>query len=211
MSSVLERAFTAAAGGTDTSDEHGDLLDAAFDLFCRLGIQRTTMDDVAKQAGVSRITVYRRVTSKEALVEQVVLREFRRYFQQFLTDISEAHTVADRVVVGFVSSLRAIRDNPMTTLLLSPENQALVPSILGGTGRTLPMVADFVAGQLRHEQRAGHVAASVDVAVVAELMVRMSTSFLVTPSSVVDISDDGELSDLARRYLVPMLSATDQR
>ncbi|MFD0548467.1 TetR/AcrR family transcriptional regulator [Streptomyces rectiviolaceus] len=111
--SVLERAFVEAADQVDDSDAMTTrVLDAAFEQFRRMGIRRSSMEDVARRAGVSRVTVYRRFSSKDALVEQVVRREFRRYFGQFIVDVQEAGTVADRVVLGFVSSLRAFRRNP---------------------------------------------------------------------------------------------------
>lgn len=200
-------ADVAADAARDEPD--ATVLDAAFDLFCRQGITRTTMDDVARRAGLSRITVYRRVSSKEALVEQVVLREFRRYLDQFVADVSRADNVADRVVLGFVSSLRAVRSNPLMAGVITAEPQLLAPSIMGEDGRTLAVVGRFVAGQLRREQVAGHVAAAVDVDLVAELMVRLTMSMLVTPSTLVDLDDDEQLGALARRYLVPMLAPRD--
>lgn len=100
--SVLEIAFTEAVDGADRDDEtSARLLDAAYEQFCRMGIKRSTMTDVARQAGVSRITVYRRFATKDQLVEQVVRREFRRYFDRFIEDVRDAETVADRVVLGF--------------------------------------------------------------------------------------------------------------
>jgi TetR/AcrR family transcriptional regulator, repressor for uid operon len=191
--------------GADVENADAAVLDAAYDLFCRQGIQRTTMEDVARRARVSRITVYRRVRSKEALVEQVVLREFRRYLVRFLVDVGKADTVEERVVAGFVSSLMAVRSNPLIEALMSAEPQLLGPSILGEDGQTLAIVGRFLAGQLRREQRAGNVARAVDVDLVAELMVRVSTSFVLTPSEHVDLDDDGQLQDIARRFLVPML------
>lgn len=139
------------------------------------------------------------------MVEEVVRREFRRYFDQFLVDIKQAETVADRVVLGFVSSLRAIRSNPLIGGLMAVEPDALVPSMAGDGGRTLADVRQFVAGQLGREQRAGHVSKAVDVTLVAELMVRMSTSFLVIPSHVIDLDDDEQVAAVARQFLVPML------
>jgi TetR/AcrR family transcriptional regulator, repressor for uid operon len=202
--SLLGRALAAVAAPPDEDGASAALLDAAYDLFSRHGIQRTTMDDVARRAGLSRITVYRRAGSKEALVERVVLREFRRYVDQFLLDVADAASVEERVVRGFVSSLRAVRTNPLMSGLLAEEPQALV-SLLETTGDTLATVATFVAGQLRREQAAGHVGTQVDVDLVAEVMVRLTMSFLLTPSRLVDLDDDEQVAAVARRYLAPML------
>jgi AcrR family transcriptional regulator len=204
--SLLEIAFTEAVEGADPEDEiAARLLDAAYEQFCRMGIKRSTMADVAKLAGVSRITVYRRFATKDVLVEQVVRREFRRYFDRFVHDVQGARTVADRVELGFVSSLRAIRRNALIGGLMAVEPDAVVPSMTSDGGRTLAAVRQFLAGGLRREQLAGHVSEEVDVDLVAEMMVRISASFLVIPSHVVDIEDDEQMRAVARRFLVPML------
>lgn len=208
--SVLVGALTAAVDGVvDDHDETSTrILDAAYEIFCRMGIQRSTMEDVARRAGVSRITVYRRFATKGALVDQLVRREIRRYFDQFLLDIEHAETAADRVVLGFVSSLRAFRRNPLIGGLMAADPNALAPSTIGDGGRTLATVRAFVAGQLRSEQDAGNVSSDVNVDIVAELMVRVCSSFLVIPSHIVDLDDDDQLGDLARQFLVPMLAPT---
>ncbi|WP_425825387.1 TetR/AcrR family transcriptional regulator [Streptomyces fractus] len=203
---VLELAFSESAIETDdTDDVTVRLLDAAYEQFCRVGIKRSTMADVARLAGVSRITVYRRFDTKEALVEHVVRREFRGYFERFASEIRGADTVADRVVLGFVSSLRAIRHNPLIGGLMAVEPDSVVPSMTTDGGRTHDVVQRFVAARLREEQRAGQVAAGVDVEVVADMMVRVCTSFLVVPSRVIDLDDDERMREVARRFLVPML------
>lgn len=207
--SLLERAYIDAVEQVDDTDElRARILDAAYEQFCRMGIRRSTMEDVARRAGVSRITVYRRFATKDALVEHVVRREFRRYFDQFLIDIEQARTAADRVVLGFVSSLRAIRRNPLIGGLIAAEPDLLVPSMVNDGGRTLATVRQFVAGQLRREQHAGNVSSDLDTDLAAELMVRISASFLAIPSHVVDLDDDGQLAGVARQFLVPMLEPT---
>jgi TetR/AcrR family transcriptional repressor of uid operon len=204
--SLLERAYTDAVEQVDDEDEtRTRVLDGAYEQFCRMGIQRSTMEDVARRAGVSRITVYRRFATKDALVEQVVRREFRRYFDQFLVEIRQAETAADRVVLGFVSSLRAIRRNPLIGGLITTEPDLLVTSLINDGGRTVATVRQFVAGQLRVEQHAGNVPSDLDVDHVAEMMVRVSASFLAIPSELVDLDDDEQVAALARRFLVPML------
>ncbi|MEV7554313.1 helix-turn-helix domain-containing protein [Amycolatopsis sp. NPDC089917] len=209
---MLERALADALERAEESDEIAlRLLDAAYEQFCRMGIRRSTMEDVARRAGVSRITAYRRFATKDALVEQVVRREFRRYFDQFLLDIQQAETAADRVVLGFASALGAIRRNPLIGGLMAVEPDVLVPSMVSDGGGTLATVQRFVAGQLRREQQAGEVSEDVDVELVAELMTRVSASFLVTPSQVVDLDDDEQVREVARRFLVPMLRPRPDR
>jgi TetR/AcrR family transcriptional regulator, repressor for uid operon len=205
--SLLARVFAAADAPADDTDElTARVLDGAYEQFCRIGIRRSTMEDVARRAGVSRITVYRRFATKDALVEQVVRREFRRYFDRFLDDVRQARTAADRVVAGFTSALRAIRHNPLIGGLMAIEPEVLVPSMVSDGGGTLATVQRFVAGQLRREQEAGHVSPDVDVELVAELMTRVSASFLLTPSHVVDLDDDEQVRAVARKFLVPMLA-----
>lgn len=208
--SLLERAYTDALGRVDDGDEiRTRLLDSAYEQFCRMGIQRSTMEDVARRANLARITLYRRFATKDALVEQVVLREFVRYFHQFFRDIEGARTVTDRVVAGFVSSVRTIRQNPLIGGLIADEPGLLVASMVGDNGRTLAAVRAFVAGQLRREQHAGNVSEDIDPDLVAEMMVRVCASFLAIPSHLLDVDDDEQLAGIARKFLVPMLAPTE--
>lgn len=209
--SILERALADAVGRAEDDDATTErVLGAAYEQFCRMGIRRSTMEDVGRRAGVSRITVYRRFATKDALVESVVRREFRRYFDRFLVDIQEVETASERVVRGFVSSLRAIRGNPLIGGLLEAEPDAVVPSMISDDGRTLATVRAFVAGQLRLEQQAGTISCEVEVERVAELMVRVSASFLIIPSHLVDLDDEAELRAVAEQFLVPMLEPPGQ-
>jgi AcrR family transcriptional regulator len=204
---MLERAYKDAIKRTDAGDDatRTRLLDAAYEQFCRTGIQRSSMEDVARRANLSRITVYRRFATKDALIEQVIFREFRRYFERFLTDIQTAETAADRVVLGFVSSLRTIRGNPMIGGLIDAEPGLIAGSMIGDDGRMVAAVRQFVAGQLRREQHAGNVSEELNIDLVAEMMVRISASFLTIRSDVVDLEDDDQLASIAWQFLVPML------
>lgn len=209
--SLLQRAYSDARARDEGFDRTKvRLLDAAYEQFCRMGIQRSSMEDVARRAELSRVTVYRRFATKDALVEQVILREFRRYFDQFLIDIRHAHTAADRVVVGFVSSLRAFRENPLIGGLMAAEPTLLAGSMIADDGRMLGAVSQFVAGQLRREQEAGKVPEDLDTDLVADVMVRISASFLTARSQVVDVDDTEQLTMVARQFLVPMLRLAEE-
>ncbi|MFB7719264.1 MULTISPECIES: TetR/AcrR family transcriptional regulator [unclassified Nocardia] len=204
--SLIERAYLQAVQQTDDTDRiRSRVLDAAAEQFRHWGIQRSTMEDVARRAGVSRITVYRRFATKEDLVEHVILREFRGYFDTFLVDIAAATTPADRVVAGFVSSLRSLRGNPLIGTLITAEPDQFTSSLIGDGGRAVAMVREFVANQLGVEQRAGTISADLNTPLIAEMMVRICASFLAIPSQLVDLEDEEQLARIARQFLVPML------
>lgn len=203
---MLARVLTDTTEPSSARDDiRARIVDAARDQFGEAGIRLSTMEDVARRASVARITVYRRFPTKDALVEEVTLNEFRKYFGQFLIDIHDATTVADRVVVGFVTSVREMRRNPLLGGLLTAEPDAVTTSMVGGGGHMVSVVQQFVAGQLRREQDAGNVSPAVDIDLAAEVMVRLAASFLAIPSRVVDVDDDRQMSDLARWVLVPLL------
>ena len=50
------------------------LLDAAATCFAANGVAATTMEDVARTAGVTRMTLYRHLPSRDDLIEQVILQ-----------------------------------------------------------------------------------------------------------------------------------------
>lgn len=101
------------AAKTETEDPTARrILDAALEQFTVFGLRRSSMDDVAKRAGVSRVTVYRRFGTKDALVEQTLLRENSRFFQRLDQAVAALPTMEERVVEGFVVALRHTRAHP---------------------------------------------------------------------------------------------------
>src|SRR3954447_12870484 len=60
------------------SQSHDPVLDAARECVLAVGVRRTTFSDVARRAGVSRMTLYRRFGDLEALLSALMTREFGR-------------------------------------------------------------------------------------------------------------------------------------
>lgn len=59
------------------SSRNDAILDAAADLIRRDGVQRLRISDVARQAGVSRPTVYRRWPDVHAMVSALLIRQMQ--------------------------------------------------------------------------------------------------------------------------------------
>src|SRR3954462_2696608 len=105
------------------------VLDAALRCIARWGVAKTTLDDVARQAGCSRATVYRVVPGgKDGLMEAVATREATRFFAA-LADRLDAvadQGLEDVLVAGMAEAGRRFGAHPALQYLLANEPEAVV-------------------------------------------------------------------------------------
>jgi len=67
-------------------DKNSQILDSARRLFSQFGLKKVTTDDIAKEARVSKATIYRRYKNKQEIFNEVVRIEA----DQLMTAIAEA-------------------------------------------------------------------------------------------------------------------------
>jgi AcrR family transcriptional regulator len=115
---------TSPASGTDTA-----IIAAARDEFVRFGMRRANVGDIARRAGLSRVTVHRRFTSKAGLLRAVVMAEIARFVDDFDRVWYAPGPIAERVLNAFELSIRELRRNPLLTTLLVSEPEAVVPQL----------------------------------------------------------------------------------
>jgi AcrR family transcriptional regulator len=203
--SLLARAL--ASGATEEHDRTaGRILDAALEQFTLFGLRRSSVDDVARRAGVSRVTVHRRFRTKDKLVEQTLLREHRRFFQRLDAAVAGLPAMEDRVVEGFVVALRYTRAHPLLGGLLRLEPEVVLPHMTVQGASSLSATVEYLTGHLRRAQQA-EGRPEEDLRPVAELMVRVAVSFLLNPASCIEMEDEDQARAFARRYLAPLLHA----
>ena len=69
---------------------HERIIEVARDLFCRDGIHATGIDRILSEAGSSKMTLYSRFGSKEALLREVLVREGAEWRDAFTTAVETA-------------------------------------------------------------------------------------------------------------------------
>ncbi len=202
---MLDRVRDAA----DVEDETAArILDAALDRFATFGIRRTTMDDIAEAAGIGRATVYRRFGGRDEIVRGVVLRELARFIAEVDAVVQAIDDPVERFTEGFVAMLRAARTNDLLRRMLDVEPQLVLPALTVEAGSAVRLCREYLVGELGQSQADGEIRADVDVEVVAELLVRLCQSLLLTPNGVIDVDDEAGLRRLAGAYLAPALFTT---
>ena len=118
-------------------DEDDRLLDAARECVLAVGVRRTTVTDVARRAGMSRMTLYRRFPDLEGVLAALMTREFGRLVAE-AAEQAEGATARERVVATVVHGSRALAHDPLFVRLLDVDPELLLPYVtrrLGGMQR----------------------------------------------------------------------------
>ncbi|MFI1200503.1 TetR/AcrR family transcriptional regulator [Streptomyces sp. NPDC020883] len=129
------------------------ILDAAREQFTTFGLRRSTVDDVAERAGVSRVTVYRRVGNKDELAQRVLLREYRRFVAEVDAAVAGLPTMEERMVEGFAALLRLVRGHPPIGGLMRLEPETMLPYLTLESGPSFLAMRGYLAGHLRRARR----------------------------------------------------------
>ena len=189
-----------------------DLLDrvtaAALDQFADFGIRRSTIDDVARRAGVSRVSVFRRVATKQGLVEIVIAREIRRGMTELDRAWERGQTLEERLVLGLSFGVRYVSGHPLFDRLLRSEPDFLLPLLTVDGAPVLALYRSLIADRLRAEIQAGRAAAT-DVKLAAEVIAGVAISLLLTREGTITLDNHDSVLALVRLVLVPMLQVDD--
>ncbi|HPH95006.1 MAG TPA: helix-turn-helix domain-containing protein [Anaerolineaceae bacterium] len=100
------------------------ILDAAASLITRLGFDKTTIADIALEAGVAKGAVYLHWSSKEALFDALVTREMRRLMADLLARV-EADPRGGSLTRMYAHSLQALQANPLMRALYTQDSRVL--------------------------------------------------------------------------------------
>lgn len=202
---LLERALGAAAAPPPAGDRMSErILDAARDLVAASGLRNLTMDEVAARAGVGRMTVYRRFSGRDRLIDGLATREVRRCLAELESAVDTSAPIADQIADGFATALRLIREHPLLDRFARHEPETALEALNADGGAIFSLSRAFTAGLIREAQERGEVG-GVDPDHAAELLVRLGVSFVLIPATALPLEDEPRARDLARGLIAPIL------
>jgi AcrR family transcriptional regulator len=191
-------------GADDRSSTRVRLVDGALRCLARQGIAKTTVDDIAREAGFSRATAYRAFPGgKDDILAAVVETEVARLFSSLAVVMGEAHDLEDVLVAGMVESARQLRSHGALSYLLAHEPGAVLPHLtFAGQDRVLLVAGDlaapFFARWLEPDQASR----------AAEWAVRIVLAYCTDQSpAATDLTDPAATRALVRAFVLPGILA----
>ncbi len=178
-------------------------LDAAREAILAVGWSRTTLTDIARRAGLSRMTLYRRWPEMNALLADLMTREWAS-----LVDLGSRSTNhRERLVQGIVGTVGALRDNELFTRIIELDPEMVLPYLLDRPGRSQELVLGLLVGEIAAGQKAGQIRAGHPELLARAIVLAAHGFTLSTQTMTTDVLTaddfDTELGLLIERYLTP--------
>ena len=174
------------------------ILGAAYACIARYGIAKTTVEDVARESGLSRATVYRTFPGgRDELIREVVSWEIGRFFTDLAHAVADADGFEDVVERALFHAHRAVREHEVLQKLLLTEPEKLVPQITMETSRFVPLIAAFAEPYLAKEQ----LRPGIDRREAADYVARMVVSHIASPGRW-DLTDEDQVRSLVRTEIL---------
>lgn len=174
------------------SHRHTDtaVLDAARDCVASVGVRRTTIADVARRAGASRMTVYRMFPDARSLWSALLTRELLGLFDEAEAAAAQLPTARERLVAAAAYTVRRVSADAVVRKVLEVEPELLMPYITERLGQSQRLALERVRRWL-DEGRADGSIRTIDAETAAYLL-QLVCSALVLTSRVSEHEGDAD-------------------
>ena len=193
-------------GDQPARDPRDGYLDAARECILDVGWRRTTLTEVARRAGVSRMTIYRSWSDMPQLLGDLMTREWTGVVEAAVAD-HDAGSHVDRLVGSIVGTVRGLRDNELFVRIVELDPELILPYLLSRRGRSQDLILGLTAEAIEAGQAAGDVQAG-DPTTISRALLLAAHGFVISAHTMVDddVTEaelDAELATLLTRMLRP--------
>ncbi|MGW4519777.1 TetR/AcrR family transcriptional regulator [Amycolatopsis sp. NPDC004378] len=203
MRDLLKHALEADLPGDETAER---IMGAALTQAEDFGLRRFTVDDVARRVGLSRVTIYRYFPKKDQLLNALILREMKRFLTKVDAVVEAQATPEEKLIEGLSFSLVYLRGHRLLNRLLRTEPELILPHLTVQAGGLFAAARSRIAAHFHAEIAAGRLSLPAeDIDGMAELLIRIVVSLVLTPETVLPVDDDTQRRRLAELYLTPVV------
>lgn len=180
-------------------------LEATLTCIANGGMKGFTVEDVARQAGLSRATIYRYFPGgRDQLVTETVTWEVGRFFVRLAEAIADAPDFRTRVEQGLAFAHRSLRDHEAFQRAMATD-QGEIRARLAGIA---PIVVGVIRSYLEPLLEAETLVDGVTPIEAADHLARLIGS-LIVDEGVWDLGDRGQVHELVDRWLLSGIVVID--
>jgi AcrR family transcriptional regulator len=182
------------------------LLDAARTCVLSVGVRRTTLTDIARRAGVSRMTVYRRFADVTSVMAALMTREFTALLGEAAKSAAGRPNAREQLVSSAVAGVGALQTNPLMISVLERDPELLLPYLVERIGSTQRLIEAVLVERIKAGHRDGSIRAG-DPARQARAIFLTGQAFVISHRPATADQDGAallaEFATILDRALVP--------
>ena len=195
--------------GTGSRVESGEqareqILEAARRCYGEQGMAKTTVEDVARAAKVSRTTVYRYFRNRDEVLTGVVMADAMALLDALDQQLGHITDFADFMIEGVLLILREVPKAPLYSAFQGEGGSNLVSRLCISSDEVAALIWPVVARPFELSGRANSPEATLELAEIIEWVARLLLSFMTNPSRVA--TDEAALRAMLDRLLRPVLA-----
>ncbi len=177
-------------------DTKQKLLKGAITCVSRWGIEKTSLNDIAREAGCARQTVYNYFKNRDAVIIAALMESATVFSEKLIAHIDKLPTPGEKAIEAMMYTLKHLPNEPYLQLIADPKLSALYNLEMFYSelclGTLTKIVHTFVKDIPELEGQSGEI---------GEVMTRFFLSLLLIKSP----KNDEEMRAFLRRRLLPGL------
>jgi AcrR family transcriptional regulator len=191
--------MTQASALPQAIDTRELIVESAFACFGKQGLQKATIVDIAKRAGVSRSTIYEYFSDKAAILEACAEHASQQFYREMTKAMDRGSTLEDKLCSAAVFVTQARRvissekyfDEDAVSLLLTKDAAVLLRESV-----------EFLAPYLSAAKLTGEVRKDLDIEAAGEWFARILFSLFSTPSPIRDMDNPDVVTEFVSAHVV---------
>lgn len=180
------------------------LLDAAEHLFATRGYRSTSMEAIARHAGLSRGSVYRQFATRDALVSALIERVTQRHTERILARLPDGVDLLTIIVESMVMVATELIHDPLLATISDQTDDRTVAFMLANNATLLQMVESTIAAMMS-DGAGGRLRPGLDPRDVAQYLIATNISMLL--GLIPGVDEPGAARRYIEVFILPALVA----
>lgn len=197
-----------ATARTDDNSTQERILRAAYDCFEQYGIAKTTIENIASRAKVSRPTVYKYYPSKDAILDEISVRETWRVNSEVRRRLVRSDDFADFLSDTLLLVIRLANENIYIRRMV--ESIEFQESVISPSSLMQQMQRTWWSNMFEQARARGEIATDLEIDEMIYWLGRAQSMLMLQVAS--PAIDDTEKRRFIRRFIVqPLLAGSEIR
>lgn len=192
----IEQTLSTLADIHSADDIRRRLMDAAMSCVRRWGIEKTGLNDIAREAGCARQTVYNYFKNRDAVIFAALMDSGTRFSIDLLNHINRFDKPDDKVIEAMMYTLKHLPDEPYLQLIMDPKLSPVINPEMFYSDLCLGTITKIAAECVKDQP---HLASQSSE--IGEMMTRLFLSLLLIKSP--EERSEEEMRAFLRRWLLP--------